>query len=53
LRSLSTLVVAYDRWLMAGGLPQKKYGTHYRFANGRWVLHEVDPALLPHWSRPR
>lgn len=33
---------AYDRWLMTGGLPQK-YGTQYRFANGRWVLHEVDP----------
>jgi hypothetical protein len=33
---------AYDRWLMSGGLPQK-YGTQYRFANGRWVLHEVDP----------
>jgi hypothetical protein len=32
----------YDRWLMSGGLPQK-YGTQYRFANGRWVLHEVDP----------
>jgi hypothetical protein len=25
---------AYDRWLMTGGLPQK-YGTQYRFANGR------------------
>jgi 8-oxo-dGTP pyrophosphatase MutT (NUDIX family) len=34
---------AYDRWLMTGGLPQK-YGTQYRFANGRWILHEVDPA---------
>lgn len=33
---------AYDRWLMTGGLPQK-YGTQYRSANGRWVLHEVDP----------
>jgi hypothetical protein len=33
---------AYDRWLMTGGLPQK-YGTQYRFASGRWVLHEVDP----------
>jgi hypothetical protein len=33
---------AYDRWLMTGGLPQK-YGTQYRFAKGRWVLHEVDP----------
>jgi hypothetical protein len=33
---------AYDRWLMAGGLPQK-YGTQYRPAGGRWVLHEVDP----------
>lgn len=27
---------------MTGGLPQK-YGTQYRSANGRWVLHEVDP----------
>ena len=34
---------AYDRWLMTGRLPQK-YGTQYRFANGRWVLYEVDPA---------
>jgi hypothetical protein len=34
---------AYDRWLMAAGLPQR-YGTQYRFASGRWVLHEVDPA---------
>jgi hypothetical protein len=33
---------AYDRWLMTGGLPQK-YGTQYRYANGRWVLHQVDP----------
>jgi len=33
---------AYDRWLMTGGLPQK-YGTQFRFANGRWGLHEVDP----------
>jgi hypothetical protein len=33
---------AYDRWLMIAGLPQK-YGTQFRFANGRWVLHEVDP----------
>ena len=27
---------------MTGGLPQK-YGMQFRFANGRWVLHEVDP----------
>ena len=33
---------AYDRWLMAGGRPQR-YGTQYRSVNGRWVLHEVDP----------
>jgi hypothetical protein len=29
---------------MTGGLPQK-YGTQYRFANGRWILYEVDPAI--------
>ena len=34
---------AYDRWLLAGGLPQK-YGTQYRSAGGRWVLDQVDPA---------
>jgi hypothetical protein len=34
---------AYDRWLMHQGLPQK-FGTQYRMAGARWVLHEVDPA---------
>jgi hypothetical protein len=34
---------ALDRWLMAGGLPQK-YGTQYRSVGGRWVLYPVDPA---------
>ena len=33
---------AHDRWLMAGGLPQK-YGTQYRSVGGRWVLYQVDP----------
>lgn len=33
---------APDRWLMAGGLPQR-YGTQYRAGGDRWVLHEVDP----------
>jgi hypothetical protein len=33
---------AHDRWLMAGGLPQR-YGTQYRAEGDRWVLHEVDP----------
>jgi hypothetical protein len=46
---------AYDRWLMTGGLPQK-YGTQYRSANGRWVLHEVDPTTSDeeraHWDVP-
>jgi hypothetical protein len=34
---------AYDRWLMHQGLPQK-FGTQYRLAGARWVLHNVDPA---------
>jgi hypothetical protein len=34
---------AWDRWLMAGGLPQQ-YGTQYRSVGGRWVLYQVDPA---------
>lgn len=34
---------AYDRWLMHQGLPQK-FGTQYRLAGSRWVLHQVDPA---------
>ncbi len=46
---------AYDRWLMTGGLPQK-YGTQYRFAHGRWVLHNVDPTTTDegraHWDVP-
>lgn len=33
---------AYDRWLMHQGLPQK-FGTQYRLAGARYVLHEVDP----------
>jgi hypothetical protein len=34
---------SYDRWLMHQGLPQK-FGTQYRLAGSRWVLHNVDPA---------
>jgi|GEM_PF-701469 len=33
---------SYDRWLMHQGLPQK-FGTQYRMAGARYVLHEVDP----------
>ncbi len=42
---------AYDRWLMTSGLPQK-YGTQYRSANDRWVLHEVDPTTHGRGARP-
>ena len=35
--------VAYDRWLLHQGKPQK-YGTQYISKEGRWVLYEVDPS---------
>jgi hypothetical protein len=33
---------AYDRWLMHQGMAQK-FGTQYRMAGTRYILHEVDP----------
>jgi RimJ/RimL family protein N-acetyltransferase len=44
-----------DRWLMAGGLPQR-FGTQFRSEGGRWVLWTVDPATSDaeraEWSVP-
>lgn len=34
---------AHDRWLVQQGKPQK-FGTQYQAREGRWELHEVDPA---------
>lgn len=44
MRSWSVYAMAWDRWLISQGKPQR-FGTQIIKQKGRWTLGEIDPAL--------